>query len=321
MKICYLIQTYKNPQQIYRLIDTIKTASPDSVIIAIHDFTHCHLDLAQLKNSLGVQIFESRGGRADFSLMQGYLDAVDWLLRNQIEFDWLINLTGQDYPIQPIEQIESFLAQTSYDGFIGYQEVLTESGAWGLREGKTRYCYRYRQLIADLSDRYKDLLKPLKIINYLQPFVRVNCSYGLVFGVKTATPFKENFICYGGSYFCTLSKKCVQYLHQFAIENPDLVNYYRNVEISSESFLQTILVNSRLFYLCNDSKRYYDFSGTRHGRPRILTVKDYPAIVQSDCHFARKFDLNQDSQILDLLQERILQVFSLCDGLLESKDI
>jgi len=32
--------------------------------------------------------------------MQGYLDALDWLFSHQIDFDWLINITGQDYPTQ-----------------------------------------------------------------------------------------------------------------------------------------------------------------------------------------------------------------------------
>jgi hypothetical protein len=69
-----------------------------------------------------------------------------------------------------------------------------------------------------------------------------------------------------------------------------------------------ILVNSRLFNLCNDSKRYFDFSQSRNGRPATLTINDYNTIKQSDAHFARKFDICKDSRILDLLDQEIGKV-------------
>jgi hypothetical protein len=305
-KICYLIQTYKNPQQIERLIDRITIENSPAEIIINHDFSNCNLKLPREKNGSKIRIFSMKGGRANFSLIQSYLSTVDWLLSNEIEFDWLINLTGQDYPIQSISNIENFLANTNYDAFLECVEVFSDRCDWGIRESTSRYCYKYKQLITDLGERQKDLLRPFKIFNYIQPFFRINFAYGLTFGVKTKTPFNDNFICYGGSYFCTLSKKCVEYLDKFTKANPEIVNYYRGVSVSSESFLQTILVNSKLFNICNDGKRYYDFSETRHGRPNILTSDSYQSIVNSDAHFARKFDMAIDSNIIDLLDEKIL---------------
>jgi hypothetical protein len=310
-KVCYIIQTYKNPQQIERLIDRITIGNSRAEIIVNHDFSHCNLKLPREKNGSKIRIFAVKGGRANFSLIQSYLSTVDWLLSNEIEFDWLINLTGQDYPILAIAEIEDFLASTSYDAFLEYVEVFSDLCKWGTRESQSRYCYKYKQLIADLSDRQKDLLRPLKVVNYIQPFFRINFAYGLTVGVKTTTPFSEDFLCYGGSYFCTLSRQCVEYLDKFTKANPELVNFYRNVSLSSESFLQTILVNSKLFNICNDGKRYYDFSKTRHGSPSILTSDCYQSIVNSDDHFARKFDMKIDSNILDLLDEKIVRSRSL----------
>lgn len=304
MKVCYLLQTHKNPEQIYRLIHTIKRSSPCSQIIVSHDFKHCNFDLC-LKNLSGVEVLHAQGGRGDFSTVQGYLDAVDWLFRQNIDFDWLINLTGQDYPTQPLSQIENFLYQTSYDGFIEYFEVFSEQSHWSIREGYSRYLYRYQQLVNHLSEWQKELLNPLKLINYIQPFFRINFSYGMTLGVRTEALFDEKFICYGGSFFCTLSRKCIQYLHDFSNSNPDVVDYYRGVCQSDECFIQTVLINSQLFNLCNDCKRYFDFSRTRNGHPRILTTNDYRSLVQNHIHFARKFDVAQDSNILDILDTRI----------------
>jgi hypothetical protein len=306
MKVCYLLQTHKNPDQIYRLIRIIKKSSSDSQVIVSHDFTNCNLDVAALQDLSGVQLIPGKGGRGDFSIVQGYLDAVDWLLSRNIEFDWLINLTGQDYPTQPLSQIEKFLAETHYDGFLEYFEVFSKQSHWSNREGYSRYFYRYKKLWIELNEWQKKLLTPLKIINYIQPFFRINISYGLL-GVRASAPFNDKFICYGGSYFCTLSIKCIQYIYEFSQSNPELVDYYRGVCVSDESFIQTVLINSRLFNLCNDCKRYFDFSGTRNGRPRLLTTNDYSSLVESHIHFARKFDVEQDSKILDSLDTRILQ--------------
>ena len=50
-----------------------------------------------------------------------------------------------------------------------------------------------------------------------------------------------------------------------------------------------------------------DWTETRQGHPRILTVKYYPIITNDNIHFARKFDIIYDSRILDMLDARILQ--------------
>lgn len=306
MKACYLLQTHKNPAQIYRLVRTIKQSSPESQILVSHDFTSCQIDESMLLNLPGVYLIPGKGGRGDFSIVQGYLDAVDWLLNRHIEFDWLINLTGQDYPIQPLSNIGKFLAETQYDGFLEYFDVFSKQSHWSSREGYSRYFYKYNKLPIELTEWQKKLLTPVKVLNYIQPFFRINISYGL-FGLKASAPFNETFICYGGSYFCTLSRKCIQYIYDFSQSNPELVDYYKSVCVSDESFIQTLLLNSGLFNLCNDSKRYFDFSRTRNGRPLVLTTNDYPSLLESEAHFARKFDADRDSKILDLLDAKVLQ--------------
>ena len=123
MKVCYFIQTHKNSEQIYRLVRTIKTSSPDSLVIISHDFSGCKLEPSSLDDLQGIKIIPSKGGRGSFSIIQAYLAAIEWLLQNNINFDWFINIYGQDYPIQPISEIEYFLDKTSYDGFIEYFKV------------------------------------------------------------------------------------------------------------------------------------------------------------------------------------------------------
>lgn len=307
MKICYLIQTHQHPEQIYRLIKTIQTSGTDNQIIISHDFSGCDLDVNSLKDD-NIKVLNGKGGRGNFSSVQSYLNAVKWLVDNRIEYDWLIYLSGQDYPIKPISEIERFLSETDYDGFMEYFNVFSLLSHWSIQEGQSRYLFRYQAIesLKKVPNWLKQLLTPIKIVNFLQPFFRINLAYNM-FGIRRKPLFNKNFLCYGGSFFTTLSRKCVEYLLDFCEKHPEVVEYYQKVCVSDESFLQTILVNSRKFHLCNDNKLYFDFSKTQNGRPKVLSISDYSSILQSDAHFARKFDMTQDRIILDILDEKITE--------------
>ncbi len=312
MHFFYLIQTHTNPEQVYRLIDAIQKSSTNNQIIISHDFTNCDLDIIYLEK-LGIKVFSGKGGRGDFLSVQCYLNAIKWLINNRIKYDWLIYLSGQDYPIKPISEIDLFLSKTDYDGFMEYFDVFSSESHWSIQEGKSRYLFKYQtiDLLRKVPNWIKQLLLPIKIINYLQPFFRINLAYEM-FGVRRKSLFHQYFVCYGGSFFTTLSRKCVEYLYNFCESHPEIIEYYKEVCVSDESFIQTILVNSRQFNLCNDNKLYFDFSQTCNGRPKILTSNDYNAIMESQAHFARKFDISIDSQILDILDKEITKFTAKC---------
>ncbi len=301
MKVCYFIQTHKNPEQIYRLVRTIKKSSPTAQVLIGHDFTSCYLDMAPIQDLPEVALLRgnNRAIRGDFSLLQPYLNAINWLFEHNSDFDWLVYLSGQDYPTQPLSKTENFLAETDYDGFIFYFNVDSEQYPWDADEVFKRYLCQYYRL-PNWTGRF--LIKLDKILQFT-PIV-ISVFYGSLIGIRAKrTPFDDNFICYGGSQWHTLSRKCVQYIKSFVEQNPSIVNYYKKTLVPDECFIQTILVNSHLFKLCNDCKLCVDFTGTDFGHARSLTNKDYEAITNGRFHFARKFE--QDADILDILDAKI----------------
>lgn len=306
MKICFLIQTYKNPEQIYRLVRNIKISSPNSIIILSHNPAYCTLDMSRLKQYSEIHLFNVITGRGDFSILREYLSTINWILSKNLEFDWFVNLTGQDYPTQPISELENLLSRTSYDAYIQYFKVFSKEAVWNIRQGCDRYLYKYYTPPNNLPKWFLSLLKPLKLLNYFQPVLRIHFFYGLMIGSKVKSPFNNKFICYGGSYFYILSKKCLEYLDNFTQEHPDILEHYKYVINPEESYIQTVLVNSQLFNLSNESKHYIDFSKTTYGSPATLTKKDYTLMKQNKYYFARKFDIDIDSTILDILDETIL---------------
>jgi len=302
MKVCYFIQSHKNPEQIYRLIRAIKKDSSNSQVLVNHNFSVSNLDLRKVDNYSRIELLTRNKSikRANSSILETYLEAIDWLFDRGSDFDWLICLSGQDYPTQPISEIEKFLAQTDYDGFIRYHDLLSEKSAWH-EKNIQRFFAQYLQVpesTAWLLRKYSG-----KIQHYT-PLI-VKWRYSMV-GLKTKTPFDRNFKCYRGWYWNTLSRACIKFFIDYLNEYPEILRYYKRTIGPEESIVQTVLVNSKRFNLCNDDKRYYDFPLELGGYGRVLTVKDYPNITNGSFHFARKFDIDIDSEILDLLDTKVL---------------
>jgi hypothetical protein len=310
MKVCYLIQSHKNPQQVNRLVRTIKTASPGAIVAVNHDYTCSSLDEETLSQFPDVYLLKDTRGRtwAHFSVLNPYFETIQWLFENNIHFDWLVYLSGQDYPTQPLDWIERFLATTKYDGFITYAEALSERGYEMVANPEERYFYQYYWP----PRRIQPFLKafPYKVLMRIQQYLPIKGWYidGLPIGRKAkVTPFNQDFVCYAAYMWNTLSRQCVRYIFDFMEDsnNEHIINYYKHTVIPDESFIATILLNNRQLNICNDNKRYIEFL-PRDPHPRVLTEADFPTLTNGRYHFARKFE--PDSRILDLLDNHILNV-------------
>jgi hypothetical protein len=54
----------------------------------------------------------------------------------------------------------------------------------------------------------------------------------------------------------------------------------------------------------NNYFRYIEWLKVKGNKsPNVLTVKDFPSIIASGMHFARKFDIQTDEKILDMIDE------------------
>lgn len=302
-----------------RLVQRIKAASPRSVVLIHHDASGPALDVPKLESMEGVYVIVGPGGYGNYTHLDRYFAAVDWLEAHNVKFDWLQNMTGQDYPIQPIAATHRFLAESDADGYLEYMPVFWDrtprDADWGVGppgahflskfDTSLRFNYRHRWIGHPTRTKQR-YLRPLMAANLVQPWFRISLSYSTVAARRHYTIFNDgDFICYAGSFFCTLSAPCVYYARDFSRDHPDIVAFFRGMPAPNEVFLQTVLVNSGKFRIVPDSKRYIDWSGTRNNHPKTLGVADIPAIVSSDAHWARKFDAVADAEVLDVIDRHI----------------
>ena len=208
-----------------------------------------------------------------FGHVRATLKGIAELLARGDAFDYVILLTGQDYPIKSNERINQFFEERRPQSFMAFSALPSES--WSPRGGLDRIEHWHvraygRHLHSPFTRAFPTGLRP--------------------FG--------------GGAYWC-LSRTSIEYIARFVDTRPDVVSFFKHVDIPDEIFFQTILLNSHLRdTIVNDNLRYIDW--TRGRRPAILETRDFDALRASPKLFARKFDVDQDENVLDLIDSHLL---------------
>ncbi len=305
MRICYFIQNHLAPPQVARLVAALRRSQPDAFLLVGHDESAGRCSAEEVKRALGLDVFAIRepARRGYFSLLQPYFEAVEWLEERGVSYDWLVYLSGQDFPTLPLRRLADLLAATESDGFLRFWDAFNPVNPWNRRrQGKCRYGYRY----ADAPPWTDPLLRLLRRCNSWQTLMHVHLVYGPRIGVRQRPlPFGSGVGCYAGSQWTILRRACAEYAAEEVRRNGELIRWFRSTICPDEAVVQTLLVNSGRFRLHNDHLRFEDFAGSRNGHPRVLDVGDLPALTGGRYFFARKFDLQHDSAVLDRLDEWI----------------
>jgi len=301
MKIIYLITAHKNPAQIARLVNRL---NDDEVSFLIHidkkTDTSLYKQTIDLCSSDNVQFIEPRVScnYMCFGILSATIKGLQQSLKS--EFDFLINLSGQDYPIKSNERIKAFLSANRGRSFMSYHTLPFEG--WLPNGGLNRY----ESWNIEIGNR--QLFIPLEPIQF-QTLHKMK----LEFVIKAANlllpkrrSFLEGFQPYGGWAFWCLARKHVEYADEFIEKNRSFVNYFKHVSVPDEMFFQTLFMNSQYKGdFVSDDLRFIEWvEGDSH--PKIFTEKDFDKIANSEKLFARKFDMSIDKKILERIDKELL---------------
>jgi len=298
MKLAHIIVAHFNLKQTLRLYNRLN--HKDSCFI-FHVSKKCepqeyemlYRTLKDCKNCFFTKRINVIWG--NFSFVQAMLNAIDTLIESKVDFDYASLHSGQDYPIKSHNHIVHRLSENrgkQYLEFIPFSE-LNHINHWletyHFWVGKRHFWHPHQQ-----SDK-----ATIAFYNFI---------FSLFLPKNRELP--QGFTPYKGSTWWTLSKDCVEFLHQQA-HSPDgkkLIEYFKNTWHPAESFVQTILMNSKYRdHIINNDQRFILWPENDNGHPKILTQTDYKDMVSSDRLFARKFNTQIDATILDLLDEKLAQ--------------
>jgi hypothetical protein len=278
MRIACLMMAHKEPAQIERLLNKFDNAGFD---IYIHlDKKSDFNEFAFLAQRPRVYFIRNRTKVrwASYSFVQAVLLSFKEILESGRAYDFISLMSGQDYPIKPVSELYTFLQQNRGRNFICFEE--SDGEWWGHAIHRIK---KYHFTNFDFRGKYRLQY----VMNLILPDRRFPLPYKLFGGPRA--------MC------MTITPDCALYVLNF-IESNKKLRMFSNFTWGTDEFLiPTLILNSSFSQtVVNDNFYYIDWS-KGGSNPKILTSEDFDSITHSGKLLARKFDIKEDSKILDLI--------------------
>lgn len=280
MRIANIIITHKNPNQLERLVKKMQHDKFDFFIhvdkkVDIRQYEH-------LRNITGVYFIQNRvacnwGG---YSTLKAMMNSLNEVLQSGTEYLYYNLLSGQDYPLKSSDIMYSFFVENSEKSFIFYED---ENSEWW----KNAVLRFQKYHLTDYNFVGKFMLE--KIVNAVLPTRKFPLPLKLYGGSKSS--------------WWTINKVSAVYLSDFFARENMLEKFLKYCWGTDEFVIPTILLNSpHKETIVNDNLRYIDFTSGL-ANPKILVSEDFNDLINSNMFFARKFDVDVNTAILDRIDE------------------
>ena len=293
MKKAYIILAHKNALMVKRLVERLDDNHSDFLL---HVDANSDVDNFRdiLRDNRNVRFLKSVStGWGSFGLVDVTLDALR--LIKDADYEKVILLSGQDYPIKSNEEIDLFFKNSPHDIFMDYFPIPNHE-KWGAGGGM----YRVNKYFFGMSFVNKMMAKTANFLGILLPFMRRR-------ELKGMKPFS-------GSQWWAMDMHSVKYILNYLDTHPEYISYHQHTFAADEIFFQMILLNNKdasfRDKIANDSLRFMRWKNSSIAHPEILEVGDVAGIGQSAALFARKFDPEVDSEVIDIIDDRFLNLVS-----------
>lgn len=274
MRVACLIITYTSAKQIHRLVQKLDNGQFDFYIHVDKKIDlETHRELFNIQNVYFVkERVDIKWG--SITSVNATINGLKQIDASGIKYDFINLMSGQDYPIKSAAYIIKFLKENIGKQFIHYKDFKDWPGA---EQRMNQY-----------------FLTDLKIIGKFRLQWLVNS-----FVKKRKLP--EDITIYGYSTFWTLSQDCAMYIVDYLENHISFRQFFTYTFGSDELVYQTIIMNSAYkSAVVNNNYRYTDWSQGGY-RPKFLKTEDFENIIASDCLFGRKFNIDIDENILDMI--------------------
>lgn len=311
--ISYVVLCHTGAPQVLRLARTIRALSPRARVLIRHNQPPGFIDGPEAE-SCGADLLVS-----DVQCRWGHWSLVDATVeafrraRELHDPDWIVVISGQDYPVRPLDPWETTLLAGDFDAVVAADPLVT--GPSGLTPGGgherlgLRYTHRWYWLprlnvlarIPPLVRRsirrvWFKLLYPLQALVVLHQLPR---EEGWVLGFRRRRgPWSQATAVYKGSQWMALSRSA----YGRCIEGPEvsrLRDYFMRTLVPDEAYFQTVLASSTDIKVRREPISWLSWDSDVTPHPRVLDETALEAAARAGTPFARKFDESIAPGLLD----------------------
>jgi Core-2/I-Branching enzyme len=225
ISIAYLILAHHHPEQLSRLVDQLRSPAADTFVhIDAKSAIDPFLQVVGSDVHFTAQRIPVYWG--DYSQVHAALLLIEAALAAPRNYDYLVLISGTDYPLRSATEIEHFFLRNKGTEFIDSVAMPSKAAAKPLSRMtvyKSRpgvfgwFIGKGRRLLAELG------------------FVSKARDYQACFGELTP---------HAGSQWWAFTRDACVYIRRFVADNRRVMKFYENTHIPDEMVFQTILANS-----------------------------------------------------------------------------
>ncbi len=273
-RLAFTIVVHKAPEQVVRLASAVAAGGNYCVIhcnaksgAAFRDTIERGLADAGVES---VRFLESEAvAWGSGSILRVQMRAIEALLDWADDWTHFINLSGQCLPTRPLVEIERYLGDHQGQSFLECIDLEAERPDLG---------YRYANFYVEVAGKPRNTRIPRLRPRGFRPFF--------------------------GAFWVILSHEASSYVAR-SDEAHRIRRYLQYTMFPDELAFQTILLNSPLkSKVVPDMKRLILWEG-HSPNPMILTMQHWPLLEAPGHFFARKFDHDQDAEVIARLGHQI----------------
>lgn len=294
LRLAYLIFVHKNPSQLARLLKRLYCPT-NMFYIYVDGKADLNLfkSATQTIPSDNVVWLTNRKSISwgNFSLSDAYLSGFKTILKQRPEPDFILTISGQDYPIATNETIHSWLAQHA-DQTILDHSIITDD-APHIQERVEQYYLSVKRHHAVIYPHPNPDILRKKVFNTA---LRLSGRFPL----PRRMPLGHQL--YFGTNWFQLKPVAAQYLVDFSRLNPAYLQFFRTTYVPEEIFFHTALLNasdSVRGKVYNQRMTYMQWDRPSGAYTSPISISELPSMLASGKLFARKFDKQHGDEVLD----------------------
>jgi hypothetical protein len=284
-KHAYLIIAHKNATQINRLLSLIDDERND---IYLHINKNVKLDISEIKPLKKSKLYIYKKNKIVWG-SDSIMKTEFFLFEKAKEHDkyrYYHLLSGQDLPLKSQDEIHYFFKKNDGKEFVKFDGLDFHF------EERIKYYYPITSFLGKPTTFLKKVLYAVE---------KVFIIFQKIFGINRIKKFQSISFQKGSTWF-SITDSLVEYI----LSNKQLIEkMYKQTFIPDEIYLQTLVFNSKFKKNVYDQKfdnkneaisRYIDWN---RGKPYTFKEEDFSTLIESNCMFARKFDVDIDEKIVE----------------------
>jgi hypothetical protein len=309
IKIGYIILVHQNPGQLVRLMRTLES---NSTCFFIHIDKRKEISqfmsfkgFSAIKNLYLLKRFNSYWG--SIGLVNATMEGIRSALKHGCEY--IILLSGSDYPIKSKEVIDQFLSKNRGKNFVSFYKMPAPHWLPNKEINRIKkFYFHLNNKLFEYPNPPELKSKPRKLLNLI-----------LSIFLPKERIFPKGIIPFGGDQWFCITGDAGQELLRFYNHHPEVMKFLKHCLIPDEIFVQTALLNSNnndlISSISNDTITYINWVNRGQApSPELLTSADLAQLKITDKLFARKFDHDKypdlgnriDSELLGILKHQII---------------